>query len=451
MPPAIEPPGEVYSTFDAVPVGDEGSSTDARAQLRAFLRSTPAKLTVLGIVLALLTLIAGIFSAYLVNDRKHTIDDLLATTEPLANSAQNLYSALSVADAAAATGFISGGIEPKPVRDRYEQSIGEASVQLVTASGGVPLSDAVTRRLLASVSTELTAYTGLIETARANNRVGNPVGAAYLAEASNLMQMSLLPMAQELHTRGVAAVAATQQQSARPPWLAISLLLLSAAALATAHVLIAKRSRRTFNVGLVVALVAIGILLCWLLIAGLISSTATQRGIQQGAQPLSVLTDSRILAQQARTDETLQLVRRDAGGGQDGSFDENMTRLGELLGGYAQGGSVRAATEEANRAAAARNLWLQSHERMRAALDRGDFPAAAILAIGPGPDESAAQFMALDQALTDGIVSTRTALRTNVAQAADTLSALAPAALALTFLALFGITIGLWPRLREYQ
>ena len=36
--------------------------------------------------------------------------------------------------AAAATAFISGGLEPAEVRDRYTQSIGEASAEIVQAS-----------------------------------------------------------------------------------------------------------------------------------------------------------------------------------------------------------------------------------------------------------------------------------------------------------------------------
>ena len=62
-----------------------------------------------------------------IENRQANLDLLLVETEPLANSAQNLYSALSLADAAAATAFISGGLEPAEVRDRYTQSIGEAS------------------------------------------------------------------------------------------------------------------------------------------------------------------------------------------------------------------------------------------------------------------------------------------------------------------------------------
>ncbi|OLL18588.1 MULTISPECIES: hypothetical protein [unclassified Rhodococcus (in: high G+C Gram-positive bacteria)] len=434
---------------------DVPAATTAHAgpsdEVRDLLRSTPAKLVTLGVLLAVLLLVSGVAAGQTVTGRKATHDRLLATTEPLADAAQNLYSALSVADAAAATGFISGGIEPKEVRDRYAQAVGEASAQLVAAAGGIPTGDRAGTRLLSGIAERLTVYTGLVETARANNRVGNPVGAAYLGEASNLMQSALLPMAQELYTQSVSAVSSTQRASVQPPWTSIGLLLVTVVALTAVHVIISRISRRTLNPGLLLSIAATGILLCWLLVAGLTSSSATERAIVHGAEPLGVFTDSRILAQQARTAETLQLVRRDATGEYDATFDQSMSRLGELLAGYASGEEVEIVTDPAVRAAEARTAWLASHNRMQAALDRGDFPAAAILATGPGPDEAVAQFATLDRALERGIDLARAELRGNEDRAAQTLSALAPATTALTGLALLGIVVGLWPRLREYR
>jgi hypothetical protein len=126
-----------------------------------------------------------------------------------------------------------------------------------------------------------------------------------------------------------------------------------------------------------------------------------------------------------------------------------MARLGDLLRGHPDSDTV--AADAISRAVTARDGWMESHERAHAALARGDHTAAAVLAVGPGPAESAAQFAAVDLALTGGIEAARTELRSNEARASQLLSALAPAAIALTLLSLIGVTIGLWPRLREYQ
>ncbi len=268
------------------------------------------------------------------NSREATLDSVLAETEPLSFSAQNLYSALSVADAAATTAFISGGLEPPELRDTYAQAIGTASADLVYASGGLAASDVDSRRLLASISTDLSVYSGLVETARANNRTGHPVGAAYLSEASTLMQTSMLPMAQQLHVQQEADVADTQRDYSRPPWLALILILVALVALLVAQIVIARLSRRTFNLGLIVASSCTAILLAWMLVAGLVSSLDTKRALTEGARPIHELTAARILAQQARTEETLKLVRRDSNGDYDAVFEDKSGQLDTLLSNY---------------------------------------------------------------------------------------------------------------------
>ena len=113
-------------------------------------------------------------------------------TEPLADAAQRIYGALSIANTAATTAFLSGGIEPQDVRDRYDAAIGQASAGLVTASNGVAPNDVHSLTLLTDLSNQLAVYTGMIATARANNRAGRPIGVAYLSGASALMQQAIL-------------------------------------------------------------------------------------------------------------------------------------------------------------------------------------------------------------------------------------------------------------------
>lgn len=449
---------DIRLTPAIMPVEGHAQSTEDRknpvvraARWRGLLRSTPVLFVVLAGVLAVLLVASCVVTVQLVGARQDTHGRLLATIEPLANASQNLYSALSVADAAAVTGFISGGIEPADVRERYLAALTEASDHLVIAATGLTANDADSTRNLTEIGRMLPAYTGLIETARTNSRVGNPVGSAYLAEASYMMQSVLLPAAQELQTEGVAAVEATQRAAVRPPWVAIGLLLVTVAALVAVHVLVSRKTRRTLNPGLLVAIAAAGSLLAWLLVAGLVSSDATQRALEQGAQPLAVLTESRILAQQSRTAETLLLAERHTTSAYDGTYEERITRLGDLLERYGGPGTSAAGAAAVDRAQAARDAWINSHARTTDALERGDYAAAVVLVIGPGPDESAAQFTALDDALSTAIEESRTELRDNESRASRTLSGLVPAAVILVVVALMGTGFGLWRRIKEYQ
>ncbi|MFC4604855.1 hypothetical protein [Rhodococcus kronopolitis] len=447
--PSTEPPG------DDAPEPDDRHAPERRAagraaDLRARLRTTPYRLVLMAVALTVFALVAGGVAAAQVTDRQRTLDSLLTQIEPIAYASQDLYSSLSIADAAAATAFISGGLEPTEVRDRYTRAIDDAGHDLVDASAGIPVTDTTAHALLTELSESLPVYTGLIETARANNRIGYPVGAAYLREASTLMQTTLLPAAEQLHSAQAATVVSTQAEFATPPWPAIGLLLAALAALVVALVLLARWTRRTLNLGLVLAAAAVAALLGWLLIAGLVSSTATNHALDEGARPLSVLTNGRILAQQARADETLALVRRDVSGRYHDQFVDHLDRLGTLLDDYPHGGT-RVGIDEIQAASEARAGWAAAHQRIDALLGIGDWSGAADVAVGRGSDDSAAYFAGADAALDTAIEQARAELRGNLTHAHSILSGLASGSLVLSVLAVVGIGVGLWPRWREYQ
>ncbi|MFE2956136.1 hypothetical protein [Nocardia tengchongensis] len=418
----------------------------ATTELRAFAESSPAKLIAIGLILLSLCVSAGIVTAMAVTDRQHALDVLLDESEPDAYSAQRLYTSLSVADASAGTAFISGGLETKPVRDRYNQAVGQAAAELVVQSTG---GDAdVDAQLRTGIATGLPVYTGIIETARTNNRGGQPVGAAYLSEASNLMQKTVLPMAQELQEHRADAITATQRNHVRPPWPAILLPLLAVAALIGAQLFLFRRWHRVLNFGLLLATVTMVALLSWTVVAGFISAVDTTHARDQGSGPTAALTESRILAQQARTAETLKLVRRDTSADYDRTYDQAIEKLRNILSGYA---SDAPGAADVKTASAALDRWRAAHQRMNDALSKGDFIGAAAVATGPGVVEATAQTDDLDRALGDGIADTRNQLRADTSHAARTLDLLGPGALVLSTAAAVLIACGLWPRLREYR
>lgn len=410
------------------------------------LRSTPARLVAIGVALLLGTLAVGMVASMVAGDRKQNIDTLLSTTEPLARSSQNLYASLSIADAAAATAFLSGGVEPSGARDRYAQAIGTAAAELVATSDGLP-GDDLGRRLLTEIATKLPVYTGLVETARANNRVGNPVGTSYLAEASSLMQTDVLPAAEALHTERAAAALAPQSGFGRPPWLALGLLVALIGALVATQIVMARRTRRTFNPGLLFTTAAMAALLAWMLVAGLVSAASAHRAIRDGSEPLSTFATAQILAQQARTQELLQLVRREEKEEHAQLYQDDTAELRQLLDDY----SSPVGRDDIDRASQALDNWTASHQRMLGSLEIGDWTAAAMTTVGSDPADSAAQFDTVDAALAAGADTARSELREDVAQSSRVLSALGPGAAVLTTLAVVGIPVGLWPRLREYQ
>lgn len=391
------------------------------------------------LVLIAAAIAAGSVTSVAVSDRADTLDTQLVRTEPLANSAQNLYGALSVADAAASTAFISGGLEPQAVRDRYAQAVGDAGAELIRASAG--LGEAGTydeaRAALTEIGAYLPVYTGLVETARSNNRSGNPVGSSYLGEASDLMQTQLLPRAERLYTEQASRVSTDQERFVHPPLFAIALVVLTLMLLVLAQIFLSKRTHRTLNWGFLVASLMVAVLFVWMLVAGLISAAATVRALDRGVAPLHTFTSGFILAQQARSDETLNLVRRGSTRDYDTEFGQNTRKLGDL---FADDGTM---IDSLTR-------WQSAHARVDGALSIGDFNTAVTIATGSGVADSAAQFDTLDAMLVGGIEDARTELRGNVARAKAALTGLSSGAVVLTAGAAVALAGGVIPRLREY-
>nr|WP_296773071.1 hypothetical protein [Rhodococcus sp. (in: high G+C Gram-positive bacteria)] len=436
----LEPVNVVGTTpTAAVPptTAASASSSDSRREVRRLVRSTPARMIFLGFVLILASILTGVVASGAVSDREDTLDTLLVRTEPLANSAQNLYGALSVADAAASTAFLAGGLEPQEVRDRYSQAIGDAGTELIRASAGLGDTDDDARAALSEIGAGLPVYTGLVETARSNNRLGNPVGSSYLGEASALMQTSLLPRAEGLYTDQASRVSTDQEPFVRPPVLAILLIVACLIVIVLAQVFLSRRTHRTLNWGFLGATAMVAVLLVWMLVAGLISATATDRALNRGVAPLQTLTTGFILAQQARSDETLNLVRRGSTREYDAEFNENTRKLIELFDGNDD------MTDTLSK-------WQSAHARINGALSIGDFNTAVTVATGSGVADSAAQFRALDDMLADGIAQARTELRGNISRGKTALVGLSSGAVVLTIAAAAAIGAGLLPRLREY-
>ena len=174
-----------------------------------FLRASPGRIAIIAVVLIAALLIVGAAASKTVFDRQARLETLRSHTEPLADAAQGIYGGLSVANTTAATAFLSGGIEPREVRDGYDAAIGQASAGLITASNGVSADDTHSLKLLTDVSNQLAVYTGIIATARANNRAGRPIGVGYLSESSAQMQRSILPSAEQLYRTHADAVLAS--------------------------------------------------------------------------------------------------------------------------------------------------------------------------------------------------------------------------------------------------
>lgn len=414
---------------------------------RWFANTTPGRILAIGAVLAMLGVLSAFAISTTITERQLQLTNVLDHTEPMAFAAGQLYTTLSVADAAAATAMISGA-EPQAVRQRYEQAITDAAVAVTRASSG--LTDPALVELLGRTNARLAVYTGLIETARTNNRVGNPVGSSYLSEASALMQQTILPDAQRLYEATSARVDAETTASATIPAPVIIVVATTLFFGAFAHRWLARHTKRRVNVGLVIGGLAIAIMIIWVGTALAISTASSRAAKNTAAESLRAVTSLAITAQQARADETLALIRRGDEDVRKRSYYQRVDQMRDELRDYLG----RTNTVDKSGLAQADQLlqkWRQADERIDDYIRVGNYQAATQVALGTGEDDSTPAFDRLNDALNQGIQQSRTQLRSDISSARRVLSGTTVGGALLSVGAALAVALGLWPRLSEYR
>ncbi|UOZ09347.1 hypothetical protein [Amycolatopsis sp. WQ 127309] len=428
--------------------------------IRAVIRSaatTPGRLTVIAVGLVLLALVAGLVATLSVQNRDDTITGVIDHREPLAAASQQVYRSLSDADATAASAFLSIGTEPPELRQRYERDIAEAGAALAkAASDSGDVADAAGP--VDVLNQQLPVYTGLVETARSNNRLGYPVGASYLREASELMRAKILPAAQDLYRVDTEKLIEEQDSATGFPWLATILVVALLAALVVAQIYLTRRTNRLLNVGLVVATVAVVLSLLWGAVALVVQGSLVGAGQDDGSHRVDVLVRARIAALQARADETLTLVARGDGAAYEKDFGTNAVQLagadgqGGLLGearSLISDGDGAAKVVDATKAA---NDWFKAHKTVRSQDDSGQYQEAVDFAVlEDKTDGSAPAFRRLDDALQDAIDVGRQEFLDSTHGGDSALTLLAPGLAVLAIVAAAGATMGIRERLREYR
>jgi hypothetical protein len=417
--------------------------------------TTPAKLRLLLAALVLLCLLWGVMAALAAGQHAAGAGAVVGTSEPLSLDGQRIYRSLSDADATAASAFLAGGLEPQAVRDRYLSDIAEASSRLEAATTAAGHSGA--QHDLATLAASLPLYTGEIETARADNRLGLPLGAAYLREASGLMRGTLLPAARGLYQQANVELAAQSSQATGLPFAVVALLVATAVGvvLVRSQRWLSRRTHRRANAGLLLASAAGVVSVLWLVVALTVARVELGSARAHGSAPVEALAQADIAALQAHADESLTLIDNSG----DDTFQSDFTAVAKRLGpgpgtllaaaGSAASGSAGAA--EATAAQSAATAWYAAHRRLRALDDGGAHTQAVAAATGAGPRDSGALFRQLDTALDRAITADQSVFRSNAASGQGALTGLEAGMIVLALIMAAGCALGLRQRLAEYQ
>jgi hypothetical protein len=424
-----------------------GASAPARPARRA-ARPTPLVLRWTLIGLVSVCLLWGAAAAWTVARRATAADAVVTTIEPLSVDAQQIYHALSDADATAATSFLSGGLEPQSVRQRYLADIARAASRPEAAKAAATAAGQSSAAApLARLADGLPVYAGIVETARADYRLGYPLGAAYLREASALMRATLLPAASDLYAQENGRLAAAEGRATGLPYLAAALAVVAAYVLLRTQRWLARRTHRVFNRGLLAASVVGLVSAVWLFGALTLARGHLLDARDHGSTPVEAMARADIAALRGHSDESLTLVDNDG----DDAFQKDFLSVAKQLG-PGPGTLLTDAAAAARGSAGARQAAAGAvHGQLRSLDDAGEHAAAVQLAIGSGPGDSGRLFARLDTGLAAAINQDQNAFREAGQSGRDDLAGLEIGMIAASLLMAAGCTWGLVARLAEYR
>lgn len=444
------------STVDVSP--QRGPRSGPLARVRAALTrsggGTPARLSLVLVILAVLTLGTGVAAVGDVIARDDQITDVADGNGRLGLAALEVYQSLSDADATAAGAFLAGGVERPEVRARYLEDVDRATVQLATAAASISTQDAADA--VAALSAGLPVYTGYVETARTLNQQGLPVGAAYLRLASGMMQNELLPAARDLQKNAATQLGETQDSASTWPYITLVLAVATLAVLAYAQRDLTKRTNRVFNVGLLTATGAVLILLLWTGAASILAASHISSGRENGSAQIERLAEARIAALQARTQEAVTLIARggDAATKAEEGYVEQMNALAGDQGLLAKAVSANADPAMKDVLASARttlDAWIETHKKLHQSDVLGDYTSAVTVAIGEGDGQAGKLSRDLDQALATAIDAAGKHFHEQTTGARNSLTGAAIGAGVLSLIALAAASRGLQRRIAEYR
>ncbi|GAA2108240.1 hypothetical protein GCM10009841_28570 [Microlunatus panaciterrae] len=370
----------------ARPAAETAPAAAGPAKRRA---STPQRLSLLAAMLIALSLLFAALSAFTFGNTANGLNRARDNTDQLIR-VQKIQTNLLEADATATNAFLVGGLEPPAQRATYDRALSQTSALIAEAAEAQPAdADA-----LAALNDEVVGYAASMAQARANNRQGFPVGAQYLRNASAELRSTALPILDNLVVANTERAA--DEMSPGLGYLFILSGLLALGGLLFTQYWVARRFRRTFNLGLLAATV--------LVLATLIAGSVALNGlgqrldaIQQGSfSDVRDAASARIEANNAKSNESLTLIARGSGAAFEKAWATAAAQVDSRLAALPSSGQDL------------QPLWQSyrtTHQQLRKLDDGGSWDAAVQVATGTGAKSSNATFGSFNSAVAEFLAS----------------------------------------------
>ncbi len=316
VPPAAVPGAPTLPAFPQQPKG----------RVATWFEGTPGRMRALLIIAAIISVAFGLAAAQGFNQSDGALQRAEANTAQLVRI-QAIHTNLVSANADATNAFLVGGLEPPAQRQHFTDAMATAAKLISEAATAQPAD----QKALGELNVTLLTYQGLIEQARANNRQGLPLGSQYLKDASATLQGDSLPVLNELVKANQARVDTEFDGAGRGRlWLVLGGLV-TLAVLAVSLVWLAKRTHRYVNVPVAAAgaLVLLTMVIGGAALSGASGAADETRKVSY-ADTLA-LSQARIAAYDAKSNESLTLIARGSGTAFEDAWKKSAATVDERL------------------------------------------------------------------------------------------------------------------------
>jgi hypothetical protein len=401
-------------------------------------RTTPGKLQFsLGLIvlLAVAFAISG-FSSVLAS--RDAVDKIARKAVPSIVTAQTIRVKLLELDEAATQEFLAGGSQAGlGSRQKYEAAREALGVELTQAASNISFGKDE-RQAIEKLMEKVQEYNGMVESARSYNRLGYPVGAAYLRLASTSVRTEMMPLVESVDKLNVTQLDSEYESYKSASGLRIGMIGITGLALIVVLFItqrfISRNMRRTFNLPLLTATAIVVALSAYSVIGLMMQRSEVTQARAQGFVSTYTWLNARGTAYDIKSDQSLYLIAMGNGAVYEDSMKAKVEALTTAVGSPA---SLKG--------------YLEQDARIRV-LDKGGKREQAVgLALGVGSNDAVASFSGLDSDFSARLQQASGEFYTSIALA-DGKTWLLDWVFALAALAVAALAyLGLNPRIREYR
>ncbi|WP_424187109.1 hypothetical protein ACOBQX_04555 [Actinokineospora sp. G85] len=405
-----------------------------------------ARITVAGVVGALLVGAVGVLG---LGARQEALGSAIADRGTLSAAVLDVYRALADAEAASLNALLVDPQRAAEAKARFREDLFEVHGALRRAeSAAVGCAQACPGAQVETLVDLLPEYSRLVEAGWAGSAAGNPVGTSYLAQASFLMQATLLPAAERANQEQRTAMVDGLEDGVAHPWALYALLAAAVAGLVWAQRVVRERTRRRNNRGLLAATAVVVLLGAVVLAVTAVASSRVGTSTALLAEVVVPLSEARNEARKADGQEA-RIVAFPALGDREG-LAELFRTTGERL--AAADPHVEAGHDALGTAREALEQWRRTAEPMTQPLDPSlDHKEMTAIIVNPRAGLSTTDDVAFDAAVSAVIDHHRTLSTAAAGSAWRWTAPLAWVLAAGALLAAGAVYWGMRPRLEEYR